>query len=159
MTVKTVAKWREETGLSQGNAAAILGISRRALINYEAGKRPTPSDLFDKLDSVRRGELPENTASDTVTPEKPRPKPRASRVTYPADMPEPDGPEFFEDMYLATPPTRRVLRWRRVQLADGTTRLVHPMIPRPIGRELESWRYVATESGAVYDFETAHKIR
>ena len=157
MTPSDLIQWRTARGLSQAQAATLLGVHRQSLTNYEKGKRPIPDDVAARA----RGEL------ETPTPQIqdiPKPPPRARKpaqaaVTYPADMPEPDGPVWVRDFPLADPPYTQTVRWRRVvDEEDGTTRLVNPFIPRPVGRKLDCWRFVLTESGDAYDFETGARV-
>lgn len=42
MTPKELTAWREANNMSRTSAAKHLGISRRALFNYEQGGRPIP---------------------------------------------------------------------------------------------------------------------
>lgn len=45
MTPNELAAWRETYGLNRTAAARYLGISRRALFNYEQGARPVPRPI------------------------------------------------------------------------------------------------------------------
>jgi transcriptional regulator with XRE-family HTH domain len=51
-----VRKWREESGLTQEEAARKLGIAREWLSKVENGKTPVSADLFLKLGTLRREE-------------------------------------------------------------------------------------------------------
>jgi transcriptional regulator with XRE-family HTH domain len=42
MTADELKKWRAKLGLSQLNAASLIGISRRGYQIYEGGSRPVP---------------------------------------------------------------------------------------------------------------------
>ena len=152
VTPSDLTNWRTVRGLTQAQASTLLGIHRQTMNNYEKGKRPIPAELAVMLEA----DAPQKPAQ----PESP-PRVRKSApvsVVYPADMPEPDGPEWLQRFPLADPPWERLIRWRRLELADGTTRLVNPFIPHPVGRKLSCWRFVMTESGAVYDFETGVRV-
>lgn len=46
---KGLAKCRKQMKQSQSEFASFLGISRRALVNYETGRRPTSSAVLEKI--------------------------------------------------------------------------------------------------------------
>lgn len=45
MTPTELTDWRKSYGLNRSAAARYLGISRRALFNYEQGVRPVPRPI------------------------------------------------------------------------------------------------------------------
>jgi transcriptional regulator with XRE-family HTH domain len=49
-----IKNYREQKGLTRGEMAEIIGITRRALFNYEEGKRSVPGELLENL--VKRGD-------------------------------------------------------------------------------------------------------
>lgn len=45
MNHSQLTEWRSSNGLTRTSAASHLGISRRALFNYEQGARPIPRSI------------------------------------------------------------------------------------------------------------------
>lgn len=57
MDGEELIRWREGAGLSQGEAAQFLGISRGTLRNYESGATPIKASVVERLSALPDGPL------------------------------------------------------------------------------------------------------
>ncbi len=76
-------KYREKRGLSKSQLAQLLGVTRRALFNYESGKRSVPGDVLERLFKEGDAELNEYFA---VPPEQPPTEKRRDAALLAIDL-------------------------------------------------------------------------
>jgi transcriptional regulator with XRE-family HTH domain len=177
--------WRERRGLSQSQAGAALGgISRVTVNRYEAAPdRAVPN----KVAAWAGDDAPATPAPPATAPAAKGAAPKARASAKPAGCPEGCDPAIHEalkrdplfsltakegkDMraewsnrhpghYGGAPPIPLQVVWAKVKDANGVTnRKVNAAIPDPLpGWGPYGWKSVRTKSGAVYHYESAHRM-
>lgn len=152
MEAMELRAWRKAQGLTQAQAAELLGVAEVTLGKYERGDRPVPEKIVSYV-RVKGVRAEESASPPLAEPESPklsicseglRPYPRSNMqfgasASWDARTPKPG--------------------WKRV---DGCCRIVKDTIPDPIPFYAPSWageRGVPTADGRVFDYETGHQMR
>lgn len=184
MTGAEFRAWREGVGMTQERAAVLAGVSRKTILRAEAA---TGTKVAAKIAIVAAGSpelIPEPMPGTVNSPKAAKAALKASHVVGGHDIANPS-PELRKAM-LRNPPfattaaeakamrhlraaqkgvfvsTIRLLPLRPVWRRLDSGRQVNGAIPDPLDVAPPAWagpRGVMTKSGAVYDYEAAHRIR
>lgn len=178
-------EWRSRHKLTQDAAAALLGVKRSALAQYERGARKLPAAAEERALAMDQGEpAPTSKLASKPAPTKPTAAVAARAVRDFASERAPGCPDTIGEALKRTPlysHTAREGRLMREEMArranDYTSHMplvplrpvykrvglsmVNAAIPDPVPQpapERFQPRGVLTSTGDIFDAETAHRI-